>query len=143
MTSVARKTHIPSSADARRCSGSTYGECVTVASNKGGLRQMVIGVGVFRHYRDHVKIIHGRRRGCFPFQSGRIAWVGSSLLSEFQRVNQIDERQEVSHTQDGCPRCGEDVQYLKLRWIMVIAARHPKVPKNKLWKECQVKSDEH
>src|SRR6202161_2350 len=90
-----------------------------------------------------VKIKGRRRRGGFPFETSGSPGIVTGERSVAQRPEQVDHGQQITYREDAGAGRREHVQHLKLRRVLPVAARHPKVAENKLRKEGQVETDEH
>src|SRR5581483_1207258 len=157
MTSVARKSHMPSEAVSRCCcavakwcnsAGSLCSACSTAAvlSLKRYLlrhRDLVVVVSFPSNFWGFVKIKSGGRRLRRPLQTRSSPRIVTCRFAVSQRPQQINHGQNITYGKYRRASCREDIQHLELRWILPIAARHAQITKNKLREECEIKSYEN
>src|SRR5258706_3059046 len=144
ITSVARKTHIPSQEAWCCCSRSSNCSWTAPASDAGALTEFInffgllfVGVGRVRHARRRVEVVRRRRRRRLPFEPPRLPWVGARDRAVAERPEEINERQHVADGEDRRARRRQDVQHLELRRGDVGAARDAEIAENELREERQ------
>src|SRR5207247_6958631 len=118
MTSVARKTHMPSSAVSRSA----------ISAFRVVIRRSA-------HDRLFEEVVTRRRRRRLPLQTARVPRIGTGHSPPPQRREQVHQRQHVANGKNGCPSRRQHIQYLELRGIRVVPPRHPQVAQDVLRKE--------
>src|ERR1700704_6646441 len=146
MTSVTRKTHMPSVEDSNCCSLSSKwcwssGWCAAkMISLSANIHLLFLAGITVRRLRDQglmLKVVGGRRSGrLLPFEAFRVPWILRSRGSFPPRPREVDHRYQISYGQNRCARSRHHIQDLKFRRVVRIAPRHSLVSKNELWKEC-------
>src|ERR1700719_2162328 len=152
MTSVTRKTHMPSVDDSNCCSLSSKwccssGSCAASAVSLSAKIHLLLFAGVivrgFCHHWLTFKVVGRRRRGrLLPLQPLRVPRILRRARPFAPGPRQVDHRQQVPYRENGRAGRRHDVQHLKLGCVVGIAARHSLVSKNELWKEGEIESHE-
>src|ERR1041385_6724984 len=123
MTSVMRKTHMPSE-DASRCCSMSSKWCwsagwvataglVCALSDNGHLLYVFVIVGRAMHDGRVLEVVRRRRRGGLPLQAGGAERVVPGALAVAHRPRQVDHRQQVADTQDRRARGRHHAQHLE------------------------------
>src|SRR5256885_2707943 len=94
------------------------------------------------HNGSLVEIFGERWRSGLPFEAGCGPGIRSGNLAIAHRPREIDHRQEIAKRKNRSARGGHDVEHLKFRRVIVIAARHAEAAKNELREECEIEADE-
>src|SRR5438552_190635 len=144
--SVAKKVHIPSM-EASFCWGmsSNCSASGAWASTMGHrlLSFRRILVGGTRDDGCLFKVILGRWGRCLPLQTGCSPRISRGLLTMFERPDEVDQRQQITRSQNRCAGAGHDVIDLKFRRVGVITTRHPQITQNELREKREVKPNVH
>src|SRR5207253_4825768 len=143
MTSVARKTHMPSEAVSCCCSRLAYCSSrrwrtsmvsCSMMSRSSGVKNVdslsfilrlfqVVLVGSAENHGCFVEVVLGRGRERLPFQSRSIPRIRPGLRPPLERIEEIKQRNHVTGSKDRRAGGGHDVPDLELRSVAVIAAR--------------------
>src|SRR6185437_13908894 len=169
MISVSRNTHMPKLAASRCCpifskwcrindgwscacgSAAPSSSCGVVAIDwlSNGLYlvmslvcQPVVVVGFVVHDWNLGEVFGQRRRLYLPLQARRLPGIVAGNFPVLQRPRQIEHWQQVADAEDGSTCGREHIQHLEICRIRCIAARHSKIAKNKLRKECDDEPNE-
>src|SRR5690242_15533951 len=152
MISVARNTHIPSSAAA--CCWLLSSNCVALRApaaaslfigrptKQTDFRRRVVVWPSF-HDRRLLEILGWRWRARLPFQSFGIPRIRGRTCTVEHRPQQITKRQQVSSRQNRGAGRREHIQHLELRSVLMIAARHAFDAEQILRKEGEIEAEEN
>ena len=88
------------------------------------------------------KVLGQRRRLGLPLEAGCLPGIVAGDLAVLERPDQVEDRQQVAHAQNGCARGGEDVENLELRRVSCVAPRHAQRAQDELREEGEVEADE-
>src|SRR6266851_6263065 len=103
----------------------------------GHLGRALILVRAVREDRQLLEVMQWRRRGRLPFETSRAPGITPGRSSILQGQRQINEDDHEPEKQQGGSRRRSDVERLKTSWIVVVAAGHSHVSKQKLRNECR------
>src|SRR4051812_48038714 len=114
--SVARNVHMPS-VDASFCWGMSSNCSANAACASGISRLLRFWRVLIRRSSDDggfLEIMFCWRRWRLPFEASCIPGIWPGLFAVLERPDEINQREHVTDSENGCPGGGEDVVDLKL-----------------------------